>query len=295
LVYVKIGPQSASSHSGTAAKTAPSAAASPGAHASAATSSNKPVAIVKDPELERLLSEAWGLIGRGDHEPGRQRLQEARRQYRDDPRADFSLGLLDALQDRDWASAEKRFADCVRRNPENVPSLNNLALAQVHNKHESEGVKRWKAIVEQEGATPEIVQNLGYVRELLKQGKIRKNTALLKMTESLYTEAAVATSTSFQPQSGFRMMALALEDGRTVGWGDGRRMSGQFTPHGGSANPGGMRPGPSRPQVSPGSQSAAGAVNDPRFDSAARRPTGAAPQPPSVPGSPRNSPPGRGS
>jgi hypothetical protein len=40
----------------------------------------------------------------------------------------------------------------------------------------------------------------------------------------LYTEAAVATKTTVQPQTGFRFMALALTDGRSVGFSNPKKM-----------------------------------------------------------------------
>ena len=169
-------------------------------------------------------SEAWGLIERGDYEPGRFRLLEARKVNREDPRIDFSLGLLDGLINHDWLSAEKRFADCVRRYPENVPMLNNLAIAQLHNRREMEAVKRWKAIVEMNAANVEVVQNLGRARQLLEQGAIRRTTSLVKALDELYTDAAVATSQSFQGKSGFIVMSMQLADGRIVGWVNARKM-----------------------------------------------------------------------
>ena len=93
----------------------------------------RPITVVDDPEIGRLLDEAWGLFDRGDYGPGRLRLAEAQKISREDPRADFSLGLLNAMIDQDWRSAEEHFAACVR-DPENVPSLNNLAVAQIFNR-----------------------------------------------------------------------------------------------------------------------------------------------------------------
>jgi hypothetical protein len=184
----------------------------------------KPITVVANPKLEQLLSEAWGLIERGDYEPGRFRLLEARKVNREDPRIDFSLGLLDGLINHDWLSAEKRFADCVRRYPENVPMLNNLAIAQLHNRREMEAVKRWKAIVDMNAANAEVVQNLGRARQLLEQGVIRRTASLVKALDELYTDAAVATSQSFQGKSGFIVMSMQLADGRIVGWVNARKM-----------------------------------------------------------------------
>lgn len=184
----------------------------------------KPAVVVADRDLEQLLTEAWGLIERGDYEPGRARLEKARKRNRDDPRAEFSLGLLDGLVSGDWGAAEKHFEASLHRDPKNVPSLNNLAIAQLHNKRETEAVKHWKAIVDQQAATGEVVQNLGRVRQLVKEGAIRKNAALVKSVEELYAKAAIATALSAQPQGNFRAMAMQLPDGRCVGWHNMRKM-----------------------------------------------------------------------
>jgi hypothetical protein len=198
---------------------------------------------------------------------------------------------LDGLTSRDWASAEKRFADCLRRDPENVPSLNNLAIAQFHNKREAQAVKHWKTILEQRAATPEVVQNLGRFRHLIKEGTARGSSALVKSLDELYTEASVATSWSFQPQAGFRLMALALADGRQVGWNDVRKMEVQAaasavsgsspatpsqsggaipgTPAPGASTAGPVRRGPIDPRMPPGATgpAALGRV-DPRMQPA---------------------------
>ena len=184
----------------------------------------KPIEIAADAETDRLVSEAWGLIERGDYELGRSMLLKAREHNRTDPRADFSLGLLDGMVNGDWAVAEKRFSDCVRRNPDNVPLLNNLAIAQLHNKHEIEAAKHWKTIVGQHAATAEVVQNLGRARYLIKLEDSRKNAAVLKTLDDLYTGAAVAVCLSARPEAGFRIMGLLLADGSSVGWANPRRM-----------------------------------------------------------------------
>ncbi len=316
------GPFAAGSTGGVAGRVAPTVG---GSYARSMSTSARPprsvvkaIAVVEDPEIERLVAEAWGLIERGDHAPGRSRLLEARKRSQGDPRADFSLGLLAGLVDHDWASAEKRFAECVRLDPANVPSLNNLAVAQVHNKHETQAVKQWKAITAQRAATAEVVQNVGRVRALVKEGKIRGATSLVKSLDEVYTEAAVAASWSYRPQSGFSMMALQLPDGRTVGWADVRKMefgaptaaaaagtrpagtpsnalapAAQFPTN---ARPGLAGPGPFDPRMpyyGPYPPGAAGRMVpgaiDPRMQAPAPNPLGAAgpaspgPNPPTVP------------
>jgi hypothetical protein len=189
-----------------------------------ATATVGPIAVAADPQLDRLLTEAWGLIERGDHGPGRSRLLQAQRLAGDDPRADFSLGLLDGILESNWNAAERHFAECVRRVPASVPSLNNLAIAQVLNRHETQAARRWQMIVGQKAATPEVVQSIGYVRSLLQDGTLRPNRALLKTFDDIYTEAAVAALYSARPQDGFQFMPLLLSDGRAIGWSDLRKM-----------------------------------------------------------------------
>ncbi len=210
------------SRSGQTAGTASSRTSA--ADAVAAQSPVKPLAVSASPEVERLLDEAWGLIERGDVGPGRSRLLAARKADQDDLRADFSLGLLDALDKHDWDSAGKHFADCLRRDRENIPTLNNLAIVLVQSNREAEAAKHWKAILGQQAATAELVQNVGIVRHLMEEGMIRKNNSLSKTLEHLYTEAAVATAQTCQPQAGFRFMGLALADGRFVGFTNAKKM-----------------------------------------------------------------------
>jgi hypothetical protein len=189
-----------------------------------AAASMKPIEVAADAETDRLVGEAWGLIDRGDYDLGRSRLLKARERSRTDPRVDFSLGLLDGMVNADWASAEKKLADCVRRNPDNVPLLNNLAVAELHNRRDMEAAKHWKTIVSQHAATAEVVQNLGRARYLIKLEDNRKNAAVLKTLDDLYAEVAVAASLSARPEAGFRIMGLLLADGTSVGWSNPRRM-----------------------------------------------------------------------
>jgi tetratricopeptide (TPR) repeat protein len=200
----------------------PAAAATgtaPGSTGSTAADSSE-----SDAALEQLLADAWGLISRGDYDPGRNRLQKARKLSRTDIRADFGLGLLEGLIARDWPAAEKRFAECLARDPTNVAVLNNLAVAQIHNQRASGALKHWRMIVEMDAVCGEVVQNLGRVRHLLKQGELGKTTALVKGFDELYTKAAIAMSQSAKPQAGFRLMDLRLADGRMAGWPDARRL-----------------------------------------------------------------------
>ena len=183
----------------------------------AGPSAVRPMAVIDDPENDRLIAEAWDLFDRGDYGPGWLRLTEAAKVSRDDPRAAFSLGLVDAVVNQDWRSAEEHFAACVRCDPENVPSLNNLAIARIFNCDVGGALRHWRTILEQRGATSEVVQNLGCVRLLIQQDLVKKRNSFVKLLDNLYADAAVATATSFETKSGFHLMALTLPDGQLLG------------------------------------------------------------------------------
>jgi hypothetical protein len=215
-----------------------------------------PIEVVDDPEINRLLAEAWELFNRGDYGPGRLRLAEAQKISREDPRAEFSLGLVDAMIDQNWKSAEEHFATCVRFDPDNVPSLNNLAVAKTFNRDVEGAVKQWRSILEQQFATREVVQNLGCVRQLVQQNLIRKKPSLSRQLEKQYADAAVAADTSFDATSGFHLMALITPDGNSVGWADPRKMHGPMLsagppPHKPSAAAGPPPAGATPPQPTP--------------------------------------------
>ena len=132
--------------------------------------------------------------------------------------------------DGDWVSAQRRFENCLRCDPTNIPSLNNLAVAELHNKRIADAVKHWKAIVSQQATTTEVVQNLGRARHLIKQNKLAGNPAVAKSLDGVYAEAVLATAQSVRGQVGFCLMQLELQDGRFVGWGDARKMEDNWSP-----------------------------------------------------------------
>jgi hypothetical protein len=180
-------------------------------------------AVSLDLDLENALVNAWGLIERGDHDLGRRVLVEAGRKNKDDIRVDFSLGLLDALLDHNWPSAEKRFAECVRREPENTASMNNLALTRLRLTWDKSALRAWEVLLDQDSTPPEVLQNLGRVRHVLHGGRMPKNPALAEAVDRLYLKASIASGKSSQPRTGFLFMPLTLADGRTVGWTEAKQ------------------------------------------------------------------------
>jgi hypothetical protein len=180
------------------------------------------IAATLDLDLENALTNAWGLIERGDQDLGRRVLLDTRRTNKTDIRTDFSLGLLDSLLNHNWQSAEKHFAECVRREPQNVASLNNLAIVRLRLTWDKSALRPWEMILA-EGAPAEVLQNLGRVRFVLQGGRLPSNPALAEAVDQLYLKASIATGAGAQPRTGFLFMGLTLDDGRTVGWSDAKK------------------------------------------------------------------------
>jgi hypothetical protein len=180
-----------------------------------------PGVVAMNERLNQPLVGAWGLIDRGDHELGRRVLLELQQNSGSDMRVAFGLGLLDALVFRDWSSAEQQFAECVRRQPRHVPSLNNLALARLRTQCDRQVLQFWETALDQGEAPFPIVHNLGRVRHLAKTDRLRADARLIAMVEDLYLRAALAANQSFQPQRGFLYMPLTAADG--AGWSDARK------------------------------------------------------------------------
>ena len=187
------------------------------------TAAGKPVATVSEPSLEKALADAWGLIERDEYDLGRRILLEARKAGKEDIRIDFSLGLASALGTHDWPAAEKHFAECVRQGPQDVPSLNNLALARLRVHWDKQSLKPWETALAQGPPPPEIVQNLGRLRYLIKAGQLADEPALTEAIERLYMMATLAAGQSVERQVGFLYMGLKLTENRTVGWSDGKK------------------------------------------------------------------------
>ena len=170
-----------------------------------------------DVELDKSIAGAWAMIEQGTIDAARRKLVEASKSSSEDIRAEFSLGLVDAVLLRDWRSAKKHFAECVRRKPDSVPSLNNLALVELRTKHESRAVTHWSAALAQGSVPGEVAQNLGRAQALLASKRLALKDSSIKALDEM-SNVAATSGQAFQSRSGFRFMGLVLADGRKVGW-----------------------------------------------------------------------------
>jgi len=169
-----------------------------------------------DPQVDPLLAESWAAIDRGDFARARERLVLAQRMSREDPRAVFGLGLLEAICVHDWPVAERYFALCVKQQPGSAASLNNLALVRMRVNKENTALRLWETALAAGPAPEEIAQNLGRLQELVRVGRLSLKPGALKALENLFARAGGAAQA--RGRAAFRYMGLELPGGGSLGW-----------------------------------------------------------------------------
>ena len=170
-----------------------------------------------DQNVDALLNEAAGLIRSGNHQEARRKLLDAFKLHPDDIRAAFAIGLIEALREHDAAAAEKRFADCVRRQPDHAASLNNLALARVRLRRCRQAMRDWDAALAAGSAPPQIVQNLGRCRYLDQKKRFALDSSTKKSLGELLARAG-AGSRRFDRHTGWQYMPFPATGGQPTGW-----------------------------------------------------------------------------
>lgn len=173
------------------------------------------------PTLDDLLRGAAGLIAAGNLEAARDKLTEAVRANPDDIRASFAIGLVAALREHDADAAEKRFADCVRRQPEHVPSLNNLALTRVRLKRYRLAVRDWEAALRLVPNCDDVVHNLGRCQALHDKKRFMLDSSTLKALGEVRKLGADQGAASYQRGTGWHYMSFSPDVGQVSGWPQG--------------------------------------------------------------------------
>ncbi|WP_254510593.1 trypsin-like peptidase domain-containing protein [Anatilimnocola floriformis] len=176
----------------------------------------------------KLFHEATQLYQIGSVEAAEKRFRDASRAQPESIRADFRLGLLAAIIDRDTNKAADRFEACVTRRLNKreeltvaetanlCASLNNLAITEIRQRQYSQALGHWAQALDLTPTVPEIVQNLGRVG-LLSRAEMRAkmgpllsvnlDTAETKRWETLYTKARrVNGGYEFDPKTGWLYM-----------------------------------------------------------------------------------------
>jgi len=164
-----------------------------------------------------LVQEAFQLAQNKQAVAARKKLRDASGEDTESLQANFFSGLICVLGIRDFPSAKQEFTECVRRQPKDIPSLNNLALVEVRLRHYSEAIVRWKAALDAGPPSKEVSQNIGRLLELAKNQTCRLPPTALKKIGELHQSLSAESQGTYDPRVGWLYMPLDPKEGRN-GW-----------------------------------------------------------------------------
>ncbi|MBN1854295.1 MAG: hypothetical protein JW829_16315, partial [Pirellulales bacterium] len=104
---------------------------------------------------------AYEMLRLGNGELSEKALREASRLDPDNIQADFLMGLVYSLVVDNDKKAVRHFEECLKRDPNNVGAMNNLAICCFYEKEYTAAVRYWLQSVEISPETPALAQNIG--------------------------------------------------------------------------------------------------------------------------------------
>ncbi len=117
------------------------------------------------------------------------------------------MGLGYAVLRCDTKKANRHFGVCVRRDPRHISALNNLALSEIRLKKYTQALSHWRTALELAPAAPEVIQNIGRLLHLAKQGRRKVPPTVQRRFSDLYSLAAVsADAKEFNGRTGWLYM-----------------------------------------------------------------------------------------
>lgn len=119
-----------------------------------------------------LVDQAIRLVQQKQDGIAEKNLKDASRLDPESIEADFIFGLLCALIGHNHEMASDHFRECLKRDPNNISALNNLALAEVRLQQYASALNHWKAAVKIAPRTAEIAHNVGRFLKLAAERKL---------------------------------------------------------------------------------------------------------------------------
>ena len=143
-------------------------------------------------QARQLVDEAMRLIEVEQYDAAIDKCVKASKIDEDSILPDFILGLGYALLRNDAKEANRHFAECVRRHPEHISALNNLAISEIRLHQYDRALGHWEAALALAPASSEVIQNLGRATYLAQHGGIHVPPAAERRFRDLYAAAAVS-------------------------------------------------------------------------------------------------------
>ncbi|HEY2252418.1 MAG TPA: trypsin-like peptidase domain-containing protein, partial [Planctomycetaceae bacterium] len=163
-------------------------------------------------QADTLIQEAVALIQVGNHKEAKKALVRASNVDKCGILPDFLLGLLNGpffADDPD--QARKYFERVLQRVPGHAATLNNLALAEVRDRHFATALKRWQEAGQNAPLSPELPHNLAKLLAEAKDGLLKPTASELNSFGKLYASLAVLGNKQANEQvGGWRYMLADL-------------------------------------------------------------------------------------
>ncbi|MCL6501569.1 MAG: tetratricopeptide repeat protein [Pirellulales bacterium] len=124
-------------------------------------------------EADRLASEACELLAAHQADAARKKLKEANKLAPERPRAIFLLGLIEALEFRDTAEAQRAFKEALKRAPKNAATMNNLAIIELRLGHVAVAINYFKGALAEAPGMSQAVNNLRRLAMYANRGRFK--------------------------------------------------------------------------------------------------------------------------
>ena len=160
-----------------------------------------------------LIQETIVLIESKQPDKARKKLSDASREDPESLEANFLSGLISVFGHRELNVAKREFSECVRRQPNHVPALNNLALVEVRLNKYTDAIAHWKTAVETATASREISQNVGRLVELSRNRVCSVPVQTQKKLDELYNSLSSPVRSKYSSRIGWLYMPFDTHKG----------------------------------------------------------------------------------
>jgi S1-C subfamily serine protease len=161
-------------------------------------------------QAESLVSEGIDLLFANNTRAAKNTLEKASHLDPNNAQADFVLGILYALVGRNYTEARVHLLECARRQPQNVSTLNNLALVEIMLNESASALNHLREAKEIDPAAPELAHN---VRKVLSESGLKRlhiSTDTESSFSALYGELARSSISDEKNSRGWRYMPPIL-------------------------------------------------------------------------------------
>ncbi|HEX6985502.1 MAG TPA: trypsin-like peptidase domain-containing protein [Planctomycetaceae bacterium] len=177
-------------------------------------------------EADALVEQAFQLIRVGNAAASVELLEKAGRLDRNGIRADFVLGVIYAVAGpAALEKAERHFQEVLRREPNHISAMNNLAIVLVKQREYDPALRHWRRAIELAPKTPAVSQNLGRLVAAASGRTLPMTAATLRRFSNAYAElTASGKGLPADPRTGWLLMPLYLPEREQDRHGGGGRL-----------------------------------------------------------------------